>query len=213
MKNKCYMPVVVLLLALAYPTTEQPDKVNCMAADLDNFTSAKINEEETVYVAGNENAEIIEPEDDTGNEENTSDSSEADVSNEISSIDIDEEIYKAVVKYSAEYEIDEKLILAVIRTESDFNQYALSYADCKGLMQLNDVFFKEEMEEFGITDVYDIDSNIHLGTYYIRDCINKSNGDIKLALMMYNEGYSGALQSFKKSGYSSYVQKVLSNIL
>ena len=41
------MPVVVLLLALAYPTTRQPDKVNCMAADLDNFTSAKINEEET----------------------------------------------------------------------------------------------------------------------------------------------------------------------
>lgn len=65
MKNKCYMPVVVLLLALAYPTTRQPDKVNCMAADLDNFTSAKINEEETVYVAGNENPEIIEPDEDT----------------------------------------------------------------------------------------------------------------------------------------------------
>lgn len=138
------MPVVVLLLALAYPTTRQPDKVNCMAADLDNFTSAKINEEETVYVAGNENPEIIEPDEDTENEENTSDSSEADVSNEISSIDIDEEIYKAVVKYSAEYEIDEKLILAVIRTESDFDQYALSYADCKGLMQLNDVFLKKK---------------------------------------------------------------------
>lgn len=138
------MPVVVLLLALAYPTTEQPDKVNCMAADLDNFTSAKINEEETVYVAGNENPEIIEPDEDTENEENTSDSLEADVSNEISSIDIDEEIYKAVVKYSAEYEIDEKLILAVIRTESDFDQYALSYADCKGLMQLNDVFLKKK---------------------------------------------------------------------
>lgn len=206
------MPVVVLLLALAYPATKQTDKVNCMAADLDNFTSAKINEVETVYVSGNEKPEAIEPEEDTENEENTSDSLEADISNEISSIDIDMEIYNAVVKYAAEYEIDEKLILAVIKTESDFDQYALSYADCKGLMQLNDIFFKEEMKEFGITDIYDIDSNIHLGTYYLRDCINKSNGDIKLALMMYNEGYSGALNTFNNYGYSNYAYKVFDNI-
>lgn len=213
MKDKCFMPVVVLLLALAYPATKQTDnKVNCMAADLDNFTSAKINEVETVYVSGNENSEAVEPEEDTENEENISDSIEADISNEISSIDIDMEIYNAVVKYAAEYEIDEKLILAVIKTESDFDQYALSYADCKGLMQLNDIFFKEEMKEFGITDIYDIDSNVHLGTYYLRDCINKSNGDIKLALMMYNEGYSGALKTFNNYGYSNYAYKVFDNI-
>lgn len=212
MKDKCFMPVVVLLLALAYPATKQTDKTNCMAADLDNFTSAKINEIETVYVSGNENSEVVEPEEDTENEENTSDSLEADISNEISSIDIDMEIYNAVVKYAAEYEIDEKLILAVIKTESDFDQYALSYADCKGLMQLNDIFFKEEMKEFGITDIYDIDSNVHLGTYYLRDCINKSNGDIKLALMMYNEGYSGALNTFNNYGYSNYAYKVFDNI-
>lgn len=211
MKNKCYMPVVVLLLALAYPAIKQTDnKVNCMAADLDNFTSAKINEVETVYVSGN--SEAVEPEEDTENAENISDSIEADISNEISSIDIDMEIYNAVIKYAAEYEIDEKLILAVIKTESDFDQYALSYADCKGLMQLNDIFFKEEMKDFGITDIYDIDSNIHLGTYYLRDCINKSNGDIKLALMMYNEGCSGALKTFNNYGYSNYAYKVFDNI-
>ena len=68
------------------------------------------------------------------------------------------------------------------------------------------------MKEFGITDIYDIDSNIHLGTYYLRDCINKSNGDIKLALMMYNEGYSGALNTFNNYGYSNYAYKVFDNI-
>ena len=41
-----------------------------------------------------------------------------------------------VSKYAEEYDIDENLIYALIKAESNFNEKAVSHQNAKGLMQL-----------------------------------------------------------------------------
>ena len=46
-----------------------------------------------------------------------------------------------ILKYTAEYEVDPLFILAVMKTESDFNPNAVSEADARGLMQIAETTF------------------------------------------------------------------------
>ena len=51
--------------------------------------------------------------------------------------------YKEYVdKYSRQYNVDRALIYAIIKNESDFNPYAESNAQAKGLMQIMDTSYE-----------------------------------------------------------------------
>lgn len=89
------------------------------------------------------------------------------------------EINVAAVKYN----LDPKLIAAVVEVESNFNPKAKSGAGAKGLMQLLDGTFKE----FGSGDIWDAQDNVNAGSHYLSKQI-KDFGSVELGLAAYNSG-------------------------
>ena len=102
-----------------------------------------------------------------------------------------QEYKEYVEKYSEMYGVDEELIYAMIKEESNFNQDANSHKDAIGLMQLVQDTADEVGLELGIEDVdlRDPETNIQIGTKYLSDLIEKYDGNIKFAIVAYNAGF------------------------
>jgi hypothetical protein len=82
------------------------------------------------------------------------------------------------------YEVDPALIRAMIKAESGGNPSAVSSAGAQGLMQL----MPATAAELGIKDAFDPYQNIMAGTCYLRQLLDRYQGNVKLALAAYNWG-------------------------
>ena len=91
---------------------------------------------------------------------------------------------RSITKAAAKYSLPPELIKAVIRAESNFDAQAVSTAGAQGLMQL----MPATAEELGVQDPFDIDQNVDGGSRYLREMLDRFNGDVKLALAAYNAG-------------------------
>lgn len=95
------------------------------------------------------------------------------------------EVYAPIITQAAErYDLDPKLIEAVIQTESDFNPQVVSHAGAQGLMQL----MPGTAADLGVKDVFDPEENIDAGSRYLKQLMDRYDGDEKLALAAYNWG-------------------------
>ena len=107
-----------------------------------------------------------------------------------------------VSKYAEEYDIDENLIYALIKAESNFNEKAVSHQNAKGLMQLMQSTAQDlaNRSQIKLTKDYILepDININLGTQYIALLLNKYDS-IEVALAAYNAG-SGNVDRWIKNG-------------
>jgi len=96
----------------------------------------------------------------------------------------------AVVDFSAEYDVEIPLILAVTTQESAFNPKAVSHAGAQGLMQLMPGTARECAGDIGkrYTNIYHIGTNVQFGTFYLRKMLTKFDENIDLAIRAYNAG-------------------------
>ncbi len=109
-------------------------------------------------------------------------------------LDSKEEIarYNATIWSIAEkYGIDPALVLAVIKSESDFDAYAVSDKGALGLMQL----MPETAYEMGVADILDPRENIEGGTRYLKFLLGMFEGDLDRSLAAYNAG-QGAVTKY-----------------
>ena len=94
-----------------------------------------------------------------------------------------------IEEYSGIYGLDKYMIMGVISAESKFDEFAVSYKNAKGLMQIKDETMQWCMDKFGIELHEDANElNINVGCAYIRYLTDKFYGNEKTALAAYNAG-------------------------
>lgn len=110
-----------------------------------------------------------------------------------------------VEREAAEFNIDESLVYAVIKTESGFDKNAQSHAGAMGLMQLTPATFEwisslYPPEKEG--DVLEPEVNIHCGCALLRLLLDQF-GTIDVALCAYNAGMGNVSEWLSGGKYSS----------
>jgi len=106
------------------------------------------------------------------------------------------------------YNIPPNLLKAVAKVESSFRPNVTSSQGAMGLMQL----MPATARYLGVTDPFDPEQNIMGGAKYLREQIDRFDGDISLALAAYNAGWPavkrhGGIPPFRET--QNYVPKVL----
>ncbi|MEQ6290880.1 transglycosylase SLT domain-containing protein [Vogesella sp. GCM10023246] len=129
--------------------------------------------------------------------------------------------------YAQQLEIDEAWVYGLIRQESRFYNVARSGVGASGLMQLMPATARWVAGKIGLGNyqVNDIDTNIRLGTWYLRYVLDSLQGQPVLATAAYNAGpgrargwqasmpLEGAIytETIPFNETRDYVQKVMAN--
>ncbi len=87
-----------------------------------------------------------------------------------------------------QYRLPESLLLAVARGESDFEATARSRANAHGVMQILWPGTARHLGIHRLSDLYDPCTNIDAGARYLRELVDRYEGNLHLSLAAYNYG-------------------------
>lgn len=115
------------------------------------------------------------------------------------------------------YEVDAKLILAMIFVESSYIPDVISETNDYGLMQINEINHEWLGEVLGINDFLDPVQNMEAGIYLINQYMQSTDNDIHMSLMIYKYGENGAKRKFNRGitqcGYSRKIIGIMDNLV
>lgn len=111
-----------------------------------------------------------------------------------------------IEKYSQEYKVDPKVVISVMKVESDFNPSAQSHTNAKGLMQIMPDTSKHIAKLLKLNpnsiDLNNPETNIQLGTYYLKYLMNNFH-NMDTVFAAYNGGFGNVNNWLKDEKYSS----------
>jgi soluble lytic murein transglycosylase-like protein len=125
---------------------------------------------------------------------------------------IDDAVVAPLIEGAARSDkLEPKLLRAVIDQESGFHPCAVSSKGAKGLMQL----MPETTGEFSVRDPFDPRENIDAGARFLKQLLDRYNGDLPMALAAYNAGAarvdeSGGVPDIPET--RDYVESILSKL-
>jgi soluble lytic murein transglycosylase len=93
-------------------------------------------------------------------------------------------VREMVRRYASLFDLEEALIKAVIKVESDYNPVAVSSRGALGFMQL----MPTTAFEMNVKNPMNPAENIYGGSRYLRLMLNQFDGNLDLALAAYNAG-------------------------
>lgn len=138
---------------------------------------------------------------------------------------------RQVEQWAAEYELDPLLVYAFIRTESGFDPGATSSVEARGLMQMTEetfIWLRSKIapdEGLLFANLYDPETSIRFGCYYLHLCMERYNGDVATVAAAYHSGWGTVdallqmeehsadgetLQGFPYNQMNHYVKKITS---
>ena len=121
------------------------------------------------------------------------------------SADLDDIFARAALQY----DLPVNFLKAVAQVESNFRANVTSHAGAMGIMQL----MPGTARHLGVNDPFDPEQNIFGGARYLRELLDRFEGDKSLALAAYNAGWPtvvrhGGIPPFAET--QAYVPRVLS---
>lgn len=129
--------------------------------------------------------------------------------------------YETIIRAHARtYDLSPTLLAAVVYTESRFDPDARSSAGAVGLMQLlpataEGIAVRTGGDGFVQSDLLDPEINVRYGSWYLRNLLQRYDGDIRVALAAYHAG-QGNVDAWRERGVGiqfpetrHYVSKVL----
>jgi soluble lytic murein transglycosylase len=139
--------------------------------------------------------------------------------------------WSTIKSESSKNGLDPYMVASLIRQESEFNPGAISPANAYGLMQLlpsvgRSMAKEEGIHHFHTDDLLNPETNIRLGTRYLRQTLNKFNSQPEYTFAAYNAGdnrvtdwqsignYSGMdefVESIPFTETREYVQAIIRN--
>ena len=114
-----------------------------------------------------------------------------------------------VTYYADKYSLDPLVLYSFIRTESNFDPMAESEAGARGLMQITEVTFdwiKSKIaptEPLTFADLFDPETNIRFGSYFISYCLLRYEDDLPTAAAAYHSGWGTVDELLAQPEYSA----------
>ena len=101
---------------------------------------------------------------------------------------IDADLAGSIMDVAQAEGIDPELAFRLVKLESDFNVRATSPVGAVGLTQVMPSTAKFYVKGITREKLYDPNTNLRVGFRYLRGLVSEYNGDVKLALLVYNRG-------------------------
>jgi soluble lytic murein transglycosylase-like protein len=118
-----------------------------------------------------------------------------------------------LIRYAQENGLPADLVMALAWVESSWRRNAVSEAGAVGVMQLMPITVKYVSRELlglrATLDPRNATSNVRMGTRYLRHLLNQSRGNLRQALIAYNQGLHSVQQNGSYSVAERYADRVL----